>query len=445
MVVLLVTGGYDNTVKLWDPSSGISYKQFTHSEKQINNIVISPDKQYIATAGNPTIRLYDINSKGADPLYTFEGHTQNVTSIGFHRDGQWLYSASEDNSIKIWDLRTSISQRDYHARAPIASVILHPNQGEIISGDMSGVLRIWDLQSNQCTTELQPEADTPISAVSMTNDANCLIATNYNGNIYAWTPNTNRNSNNNSSNIRGSINGNINSGSSDGNTAFSLDTSTSHQNTLLSSSSSSELYIPLTKISAHRAYILSAKISPDGKYIATTSSDRTLKLWNIATPATMNTTNTGSSASSPFPTTTTTTPLPWTCTSCFLGHTRWVWDCSWSADSSYVISASTDGTARLWEVATGETVRTYSGHHKGITSVALNDAAPIVVNTHTNSGSSSSNALSSIGTTNKGGNNSNNSGNNNATSNNVSTGGNNSNTNGPNNNNNNNNPLSNEK
>ncbi len=35
--------------------------------------------------------------------------------------------------------------------------------------------------------------------------------------------------------------------------------------------------------------------------------------------------------------------------------------------------ASSDNTARLWDLAQGETIRTYTGHTKAITCVALND------------------------------------------------------------------------
>jgi G protein beta subunit-like protein len=65
-----------------------------------------------------------------------------------------------------------------------------------------------------------------------------------------------------------------------------------------------------------------------------------------------------------------------------MGHQRWVWDCAFSADSAYLVTgehksstyiatflcllpASSDHTARLWEMSSGETVRQYNGHHKG--------------------------------------------------------------------------------
>lgn len=56
------------------------------------------------------------------------------------------------------------------------------------------------------------------------------------------------------------------------------------------------------------------------------------------------------------------------------GHSNWVWDAAFSADSSFMLSGSSDGTARLWDVESGEIVCVYLGHSKSITSVAINDS-----------------------------------------------------------------------
>jgi G protein beta subunit-like protein len=57
----------------------------------------------------------------------------------------------------------------------------------------------------------------------------------------------------------------------------------------------------------------------------------------------------------------------------FSGHSKWVWDCAFSADSAYIVTASSDNTARLWDAATAETIAIYSGHTKALTGLALND------------------------------------------------------------------------
>ena len=55
------------------------------------------------------------------------------------------------------------------------------------------------------------------------------------------------------------------------------------------------------------------------------------------------------------------------------GHTNWIWDAAFSADSSFILTGSSDNTARLWDMSAGEVICIYSGHSKAITAVAIND------------------------------------------------------------------------
>ena len=54
-----------------------------------------------------------------------------------------------------------------------------------------------------------------------------------------------------------------------------------------------------------------------------------------------------------------------------IGHTQAVMSVAFSPDGRYVISGSRDRTVRLWEVATGREVRSFSGHSNRIWSVAF--------------------------------------------------------------------------
>jgi hypothetical protein len=55
--------------------------------------------------------------------------------VGFQKDSKWMYSGSEDGTVKIWDLRAPGCQREYASRGAVNTVVLHPNQGELISGE----------------------------------------------------------------------------------------------------------------------------------------------------------------------------------------------------------------------------------------------------------------------------------------------------------------------
>ncbi|KAI3937895.1 hypothetical protein MKX01_027822 [Papaver californicum] len=252
----------------------------------------------MAAAGNPHIRLYEVNSTSPQPVISYDSHTSNVMAVGFQCDGNWMYSGSEDGTVKIWDLRllwivqlyclVSIFilfyfrapglQREYKSRAAVNTVVLHPNQvhllhvdlqRELISGDQNGNIRVWDLTANSCSCEL-----------TMTN------------------------------------------------------------------------FEPLHKLQAHNGYILKCLLSPEfcgpHRYLATASSDHTVKIWNVD---------------------------GFTLEKTLVAHQRWVWDCVFSVDGAYLITASSDTTARLWKMDSGEAIRVYQGHHKSIVCCALHDGA----------------------------------------------------------------------
>lgn len=111
-------------------------------------------------SGYQHIRMYDLNSNNPNPVINYDGVSKNITSVGFHEDGRWMYTGGEDCMARIWDLRYTrgsleqlytrclikgkkkkISictaprrsrnlqcQRIFQVNAPINCVCLHPNQ-----------------------------------------------------------------------------------------------------------------------------------------------------------------------------------------------------------------------------------------------------------------------------------------------------------------------------
>ncbi|KAK9393327.1 target of rapamycin complex subunit lst8 [Crotalus adamanteus] len=51
------------------------------------------------------IRMYDLNSNNPNPVINYDGVSKNITSVGFHEDGRWMYTGGEDCMARIWDLR----------------------------------------------------------------------------------------------------------------------------------------------------------------------------------------------------------------------------------------------------------------------------------------------------------------------------------------------------
>lgn len=175
---LQLLAGYDHTIRFWEALSGICSRTIQHPDSQVNRLCISPDKRFLAAAGSSNVKLYDIRSTNPTPFLVFEGHTGNVTGVGFHCEGKWMVTSSEDGTVKIWDTRSGTVQRNYTHGSPVNDVVIHPNQGELISCDRGGNVRVWDLGENKCTHQLIPEEDVSVASVTVATDGTLLCAGN---------------------------------------------------------------------------------------------------------------------------------------------------------------------------------------------------------------------------------------------------------------------------
>ncbi|ENN77719.1 target of rapamycin complex subunit lst8 isoform X2 [Dendroctonus ponderosae] len=311
--IILASGGYDHTIRLWQTSSGICQKTLQHSEFQVNALEITPDKKVLASASYQHIYMYDLISGSATPVVNYEGTSKNVTCVGFQENGRWMYSGGEDGRARIWDLRSKSNQcpKSFDTRhgtgtnlSPINCAVLHPNQIELFMGDQNGRIYRWDLRTDH-NVQLIPENDVMILGIDISPNSAQMASVNNKGMAYIW---------------------NLSSSGSDASTTLE----------------------PKNKFQAHSRAVLKCKYSPDSRMLITTSADQTARIWdsqeyNLQRELTQN-------------------------------NQRWVWDAAWSADSQYVFTASSDNFVKLWNVATGDREREYPGHQKAVTALAFKDA-----------------------------------------------------------------------
>ena len=77
-----------------------------YQDSQINAMSLNPEKQeHLACATNPNVVVFDYNGDVSAPMTSYTGHAGNVTAMGYQKEGKWLFSASEDKTVKVWDVR----------------------------------------------------------------------------------------------------------------------------------------------------------------------------------------------------------------------------------------------------------------------------------------------------------------------------------------------------
>ena len=105
---LIVSASDDNTIKVWDIRTRNCLYTIEDSQRETRSIIVIPAiaqrAELIASAGdNCAIR---VSSLDGNELTTLKGHTGSIWSLDYSQDLDCLYSCSEDETIKFWDLKT---------------------------------------------------------------------------------------------------------------------------------------------------------------------------------------------------------------------------------------------------------------------------------------------------------------------------------------------------
>ncbi|KAM0338618.1 hypothetical protein ACHAPU_011274 [Fusarium lateritium] len=83
-------------------------------------------------------------------VQTLEGHTSTVSNMAFSRNGQWLASASEDCTIRIWDVATGVCLQTLESPyADVHAVSFSPDSSCLVSASEDCSIKFWDTISDK--------------------------------------------------------------------------------------------------------------------------------------------------------------------------------------------------------------------------------------------------------------------------------------------------------
>jgi WD40 repeat protein len=74
---------------------------------KITAICHEPQQTLIATASTDcTVKIWDPRSSNSNPILTFQQHQKEVNDIAISPDGRWIASAGKEGYVKIWEIDT---------------------------------------------------------------------------------------------------------------------------------------------------------------------------------------------------------------------------------------------------------------------------------------------------------------------------------------------------
>jgi WD40 repeat protein/serine/threonine protein kinase len=150
---LIVTASLDNSVRVWDAASG--QPELTLNEhsagpqgghkKPVNCAVFSPDDTHVYTASDDgTVRKWELATMRV--VQVIEVDPQGVTRIVVSADGQTLFAAGRSGEASIWLLsnpKAPLHQLRGHAGA-ILDLCLSNSEEWLVTGGADNTARIWN-------------------------------------------------------------------------------------------------------------------------------------------------------------------------------------------------------------------------------------------------------------------------------------------------------------
>ena len=149
----LATGGYDQTVRLWDPATGLGKGTLKGHNGPVFGLAFHPTLPLLATAsGDRTVKLWDAATGELKDTLTEPAGEQ--LCVAFTPDGRHVLSAGGDKTLRAWELTaagaqgtTPVRLSQYVHRGPVLAMTFAPD-GRLVTAAEDATVKLWDVPAD---------------------------------------------------------------------------------------------------------------------------------------------------------------------------------------------------------------------------------------------------------------------------------------------------------
>jgi tetratricopeptide (TPR) repeat protein len=181
----ILTGGRDNTARLWDAATGLSVGKALEHRDYVTAVAFSPDGKTILTgSGDKSARLWDALT--AQTVGKPFEHRGDVDAVAFSPDGKSILTGSKDKTARLWDAATGLPLgRPLEHEAEVKAVAFSPDGRTILTGSMDGTARLWDTVTTQSIVEpMKHQAG--VRAVAFSPDGRTILTGSIDAKAQLW-------------------------------------------------------------------------------------------------------------------------------------------------------------------------------------------------------------------------------------------------------------------
>lgn len=174
-------GKNDNIVLLWTLNGKVQ-KIFRGHHNTVNNVSFSPDGKRIASASDDkTVKIWNLEGKEIKSIV----HPSPVWSVIFSPDGKLMATASNDKTIRIWNIDGTLKGSFIAHEDQINDLSFSPDSQILASASNDKTVKLWDINHRRLIDQLE-SAQIRFNSVTFSPDGQWIAAAKDGESIVIW-------------------------------------------------------------------------------------------------------------------------------------------------------------------------------------------------------------------------------------------------------------------